>query len=311
MLQQTRVAAVIPYYERFLDEFPTIEALANAEEERLLECWSGLGYYRRARQMQDAARRIAGEFGGVFPRTHDELILLPGIGAYTAAAIASISFHESRAVVDGNVIRVLARLFDETGDSGTSAVSRRIQRRAQKLIACVSSRNAGPFNQAMMELGAMVCTARSPRCLVCPVHSFCRARQRGVQLQRPVKRKNARTEHLQMAVALVQRGSSLLMRQRPAGESLMPGFWELPAATGKKLTAQCLDDLGILPREKLGEFRHAITFREYRGSVYHGELIAEAANGLRWVSAKRLRSLPLTTVTKKALRVARQNKPPM
>ncbi len=304
MLQQTRVAAVIPYYGRFLKRFPSVEALAAAKESDLLECWSGLGYYRRARQMQAAARQIVDEWNGAFPKTHNDLLRLPGIGAYTAAAIASISFNGRHAVVDGNVIRVIARLFDEGGDVGRGDTQARIRERAQSLIESVPSHQAGEFNQAVMELGATLCVPRKPQCLICPLTAFCRARKQGVELERPVKRKKERTERLEMAVAVVRRGSSLLLRQRPAGASLMPGFWELPETARAKLDAQCFRMLGIECIEKVGEFRHGITFREYRGAVYLGELRSQTVDGYQWVSAQKLKSLPLTTTTRKALDIA-------
>ncbi len=304
MLQQTRVAAVIPYYDRFLQRFPDVEALANAPESELLACWSGLGYYRRARQMQAAARQIVDQWGGSFPETHDDLLNLPGIGAYTAAAIASISFNERHAVVDGNVIRVIARLFDEKGDIGRSDTVASIRERAQHLIESAPSRKPGEFNQAVMELGALLCVPRKPQCLICPLNGFCQARKRGVELERPVKRKKERAERLEMAVAVVRRGSSLLLRQRPAQSSLMPGFWELPEVAGPRLGAECFRVFGIKRLEKLGEFRHAITFREYRGVVYRGESGPQLVDGYRWVSSPELTGLPLTTTTRKALDIA-------
>jgi A/G-specific adenine glycosylase len=301
MLQQTRVAAVIPYYERFLKRFPTVGDLARAKEAELLESWSGLGYYRRVRQMQAAAKQVMTQCGGVFPKTRDELLGLPGIGAYTAAAIASISFAGPHAVVDGNVIRVLARLFDEPGDIGRGKTLARIRDLAQSLIEAVPSRSAGQSNQAVMELGAILCTPRSPRCLLCPVNSLCQARANGVELLRPVKRKKARVERLAMAIAIVRRGSSLLLRQRPADASLMPGFWELPERTAPKLETDCFADLGIEYMEKAGTFRHSITFHEYRGTVHLGRSAAKPKGGYRWIPSKRLDTLPLTTTTRKAL----------
>jgi A/G-specific adenine glycosylase len=308
MLQQTRVAAVIPYYERFLKRFPTVGHLARAKEAELLESWSGLGYYRRVRQMQAAAKQVMTECSGVFPKAHDELLGLPGIGAYTAAAIASISFAGPHAVVDGNVIRVLTRLYDEPGDIGRGKTLARIRDLAQCLIEAVPPRSAGQFNQAVMELGAMLCMPRSPRCLLCPVSSFCQARANGVELHRPVKRKKERIERLAMVVAIVRRGSSLLLRQRPADASLMPGFWELPERTAPKLEKDCFADLGIECMEEAGTFRHNITCHEYRGTVHLGRSAAKPKGGYRWISSKRLDTLPLTTTTRKALEAARSTK---
>ena len=304
MLQQTRVTTVIPYYERFLDRFPTIDSLAEAPEQQLLECWSGLGYYRRARQMQKAARRIVEEHGGEFPRDYDSIRSLPGIGAYTAAAVASIAFGLPYAVVDGNVLRVLTRLFNETGDISKADVRGRIEKQAQALGEAGAPRRFALFNQAVMELGATLCVPRKPRCLLCPLEGSCAARKKGVQEQRPVKAARVKAEKLAMAVAVVRRGAKLLLRQRPADLQLMPGFWELPEISGKKLGADCFNGLGLTGLESLGEFRHGITFREYRARVYRARLQGRAPRGHRWIAADRLPEVALTTVTRKALAVA-------
>ncbi len=304
MLQQTRVTTVIPYYERFLDRFPTIDSLADAPEQQLLECWSGLGYYRRARQMQQAARHIVEEHGGDFPRDYDSIRALPGIGVYTAAAVASIAFGLPHAVVDGNVLRVLTRLFNEEGDISKAEVRGRIEEQAQALGQAGAPRRFALFNQAVMELGATLCVPRNPRCLLCPLRGSCAARKKGVENQRPVKAAKAKAEKLDMAVAVVRRGTKLLLRQRPADLPLMPGFWELPEISGKKLGADCFDGLGLTGLESLGEFRHGITFRAYRGRAYRARLRGRAPRGYSWVTPERLPALALTTVTRKALAVA-------
>ncbi len=305
MLQQTRVATVIPYYERFLKRFPTLESLAKAREQTLLECWSGLGYYRRARMMQAAARKVVSEHGGRFPKSFEELRALPGIGDYTAAAVASIAFERPCAVVDGNVIRVLTRLDDDARDITSSRVRRDLQTRAQQLIAAAGPRSRGAFNQAMMELGSLLCARSSPRCLICPLAPHCKARRKGTQEQRPVRPEKRRPVRLQLAVALVERGKQILLRQRPRGDPIMPGFWELPEVQAARLKADCFCSLGIQKQQPLATFRHGITFREYQGSVYQGELAVRAPDGYRWVSPDRLKKLPLTTITRKALAVAR------
>ena len=196
MLQQTRVATVIPYYERFLKRFPTLERLAAAPEQSLLEAWSGLGYYRRARQMQAAARQLVTENGGCFPTDYAELRALPGFGDYTAAALSSIAFGRRHAAVDGNVVRVLARLGDEERNVAETAVRRDLRQAAQGLVQSVGPRSAGTWNQALMELGAMVCTPRAPRCDICPVSRWCKARQAGSELARPVKDPRRKTERV-------------------------------------------------------------------------------------------------------------------
>ena len=304
MLQQTRVTAVIPYYERFLQRFPTIEALATAPEQQLLECWSGLGYYRRARQMQQAARRMIREHRGKFPRDYDSIRALPGIGAYTAAAVASIAFGLPYAAVDGNVLRVLARLFNHEEDIAKADARGRIEKQVQRLGDAGAPRRFGLFNQAVMELGATVCVPRNPRCLLCPLAGECAARKKGLENQRPVKARKTKAEKLAMAVAVVRRGAKLLLRQRPNDLALMPGFWELPEASGTTLEDDCFDGLGLTLLDTLGEFRHGIMFRDYRGRVYGARLSGKAPRGYRWVAPDRLSHVPLTTVTRKALAVA-------
>src|ERR1700731_2152923 len=177
MLQQPRVAAVIPYYERFLERFPDVNALASAPQEEVLRLWSGLGYYSRARNLQSAAQQIVARHGGVFPRNEDDALELPGIGNYTAAAILSISYGAKHAVLDGNVARVLARIFAVRGDLRDAKRWQGLQERADALL---DPKSPGDWNQAVMELGATLCTPRAPQCLLCPVAQFCRARKLGL-----------------------------------------------------------------------------------------------------------------------------------
>jgi A/G-specific adenine glycosylase len=304
MLQQTRVTAVIPYYERFLKRFPNVEALAKAPEAELLEAWAGLGYYRRARQMQQAARQIVSGHAGTVPDTYESLLALPGIGSYTAAAVASIAFGLPHAVVDGNVIRVLTRLFDDGRDVTKSATRADLSGRAQQLLESAGRGASGQFNQAMMELGATLCLPRNPQCLLCPLAEHCLARRGGTQLERPRKKAKDKVEKLELAVALVARGERLLLRQRPNDAPIMPGFWELPQAEAPRLDPGCFEELGIECNGLAGEFRHAITFRTYRGRVRHGVLHGRAPRGHRWLSQGMLAGLPLTTITRKALAAA-------
>ena len=251
---------------------------------------------------------VVADHGGAFPDTYEGLLALPGIGPYTAAAIASIAFGLPHAVVDGNVIRVISRLINEDGDVGRSATKERLRLRVQALGEAGAPRRFGQFNQAVMELGATVCAPRNPRCLLCPLQDGCEARKAGVQELRPVKEKKERLVELEMAVAVVRRGSRYLMRQRPADSSLMPGFWELPEATGETLTDDCFAELGISRGEHLGDFRHAITFRSYRGAVCRGTIRGKPPAGYRWVAEGDLTGMPTTTVTRKALKIALQSK---
>jgi A/G-specific adenine glycosylase len=210
MLQQTRVAAAIPYYERFLEHFPDVQTLANAPEEEVLRLWAGLGYYSRARNLQKAARQIVAEHNSQFPATRDEALRLAGIGEYTAAAILSIAYRRKLAVLDGNVARVLARLHALRGDLRSNGRWQQLQTLADSLVP---SHAPGDWNEAMMELGATICTPRSPQCLLCPVAEFCQARRVGLTDVIPEKRKKRATVEVTLAALVLvdAKGDTLLL----------------------------------------------------------------------------------------------------
>ncbi len=288
MLQQTRAQAVIPYYQRFLEQFPDVQSLAAAREADVLAAWSGLGYYSRARNLQRAALAIVAK--GEFPRDYKAIRELPGIGPYTAAAVASIAFGAPHAVVDGNVLRVISRLQDDAADIQSSRTRARFQEIADDLL---DRRHPAPFNQAMMELGATVCLPRSPLCPACPVQQFCRARETGRQLELPIKGNRPVARRIAVTVAVVERNGSVLLRRRAASAPLMAGFWELPSP----------EDLPAWhPAENLGSFRHTITHNHYTITVLTGQ-IPTAPKGLRWRRTRLLTRIPLTTVAWKALRL--------
>jgi A/G-specific adenine glycosylase len=274
MLQQTRVAAVLDHYSRFMKRFPTVQALASAREASVLAAWSGLGYYHRARRMHQAAKVIARERKGAFPGTAEEWLQLPGIGRYTAAAIASIAFGEAVAVVDGNVERVLQRLI------GTPLSREAAWQDAEKLL---DRKRPGDFNQAMMELGAVVCTPRAPQCLLCPLHSFCETRGAGLARSKEIRK----TKQLYYALAL-QNGEVLLVK-RSADESLMAGMWELPMIAVDAVNG----DAPVL------RLRHSITDTNYLVAVF-GVLPGQVEEG-RWFSRRQCERLPLTGLTRKIL----------
>ncbi|MGB6432018.1 MAG: A/G-specific adenine glycosylase, partial [Candidatus Acidiferrales bacterium] len=219
MLQQTRVAAVIGYYERFLDRFPTIESLAAARAEEVLRLWAGLGYYSRARNLLRAAQQIIAQHGGEFPRAWDAAIALPGIGTYTAAAILSIAYGEPHAVLDGNVARVLARVDAVRGDLRAPRRWNALTVRAQQIADPFAS---GDWNQAMMELGATICLPRAPLCEICPVREFCRARALGLTNSIPAARRKRAPESVTLAAAVLldHRGRTLLVRPGAAEAAL-------------------------------------------------------------------------------------------
>src|SRR3984893_7453071 len=200
MLQQTRVAAVIPYYERFLERFPDVRALAEAPPDEVLRLGSGLAYYSRGRNLQRAAQLVVARHNGVFPRTESEALALPGIGRYTAAAILSIAYGAKHAVLDGNVARVLARLFAVRGDLRDARGRQGLQKQALVLL---DPKSPGDWNQAMMELGATLCTPRAPQCLLCPIAQFCRARKLGLAESLPEARKKRATIEIALASAVL------------------------------------------------------------------------------------------------------------
>jgi A/G-specific adenine glycosylase len=281
MLQQTRVVAVLEHYRIFLEAFATVEALALATEDHVLALWSGLGYYRRVRMLHQAARLVANELGGNIPHSAEELRKLPGVGRYTAAAIASIAFGEPIAVVDGNVERVLSRL---NGEPGTSSA----WQRAQELL---DPRHAGDWNQAMMELGATVCIPQSPQCPACPLRVWCRAP--GAETSQP----RAARRRVQQTRALIERNNSVYLVQRAPHESKMAGMWELPEIAA--------DGAAALDAEELHVVRHSITDTDYVVRVVH---LARTSRSItrnpagRWVQAQHLPELPLTGLTRKILR---------
>jgi A/G-specific adenine glycosylase len=286
MLQQTRVSAVLDYYLRFLDRFPNLEALAAAPEDAVLAAWSGLGYYRRARMLHRCAQEIAGN-GGQFPNTAKTLQLLPGIGRYTAAAVASIAFGEPVAVVDGNVERVIQRL------AGRILTKQETWHRAGVLL---DSSRPGDFNQAMMELGATVCLPREPRCPECPVREWCAAHG-----EIPQSKVASRQHRKEIWCSLSRRDGHVRLVRRPSNTSLMPGMWELPHWPRRPRFA----DAAACWRR----FRHSITVTDYnvyvlRNWALKGKLGSSATPAKRgqWVSIGDLPSLPITGLTRKILK---------
>jgi A/G-specific adenine glycosylase len=276
MLQQTRVAAAIPYYERFLRCLPDIASLAAAPPEDVLRHWAGLGYYSRARNLQAAARQIVKVHGGIFPPTAEETLALPGIGRYTAAAILSIAFGEQLAVLDGNVARVIARLDAIRGDLRSPTRWRALQKRADELLAIETP---GDFNQAMMELGAMICTPRAPKCLLCPVAEFCKARKLGLADVIPHRRQKRAAVDVKLAVAVLADSKMRTLLLSPAKQSggdadlanLFSRMWQFPAvrlggADAVEAVADSfrawLGTIGGGKLEPLGQVRHTVTFRK-------------------------------------------------
>ena len=275
MLQQTRAQAVIPYYERFLARFPTLEALAAAPEADVLELWSGLGYYTRARNLLRAARGMT-----AFPRDYESIRALPGVGDYTAAAVASIAFHLPHAVLDGNVLRVIARVENDASDIASSRTKERFRAVAQEWL---DRDQPGPFNQALMELGATVCLPRNPLCLVCPLSARCRARAEGTAGQLPVKLRKVEPVRIAGELLVIRKEGQLLLRP-----SRIEGFQDLPLAE---------DVPGAKIGDSLGEIRHTITHHHYTFSVFRAAAPARIRKPLRWWNPP----IPLSTTARKAL----------
>ena len=292
MLQQTRVAAAIRFYEGFLARFPDIRSLAEAPEQDLLAAWAGLGYYNRARNMQRAAQAM----NGAFPSTWDEIRELPGIGDYTAAAVGSIAFGLPRAAVDGNVLRVVARLTDDSGDIGTSPVRKRLTAIADELL---DDTDAGAFNEAMMELGATVCLPKQPQCLLCPVHDLCEGRIAGRQQQLPVKARRVETIQIARSVLVIEHDGRVLLWQRSQDSAKLAGFWELPEP-------EHLD--GGVDAAVCGNFRHSITNHEYTFTVltWTGYGVLPACKNVvkaDWIACNRLSDMALSTTARKAIQL--------
>jgi len=290
MLQQTRVAAVLPYYERFMARYPTPAAFARVSESETLACWAGLGYYSRARNLQKAAVRIA--LSGEYPRDHADIRALPGVGDYTAAAIGSIAFGHARAAVDGNVLRVFARITAEKADLRARATQQRLTQTARALI---DPRRPGDFNQALMELGATVCLPRNPLCLVCPLSGVCAARESGRAAELPVKLRKQEPVRISGELLVIEKRGRILLRQREPEASRMAGFWDLPAPA---------DLPRVKPGARLGEIRHTITHHRYTLAVRRADAAGRLPAGFRWFAPAELNSIPFSTTARKALRLA-------
>lgn len=313
MLQQTRVETVIPYYERFLERFPDVDALADAEEEDVFSLWAGLGYYSRARNLHRAAQQVAREHDGTLPHSADALRKLPGIGRYTAGALASIAFDAPEPIVDGNVIRVLTRLYGIRDDAASKPVVARLWQEAERLA---EGERPGDLNQALMELGALLCTPRTPHCLACPLARRCDARKQGDAAALPVKARKTPPRPLEAACARIERRGRILVTRRP-DRGLMGGMWELAGGDllpGSRETPEAgirralREHTGLTAKhvELAGEVAHAFTHRTLRLYVFRcdaepGRVRLAGPQAHRWVTRSGLVQLALGKATRKAL----------
>jgi len=301
MLQQTRVVAAIPYYERFMARFPTLQALAEAPLDDVLKAWEGLGYYSRARNLHAAARQVSDL--GEFPRSACELRKLKGIGDYTSAAIASICFGEPEPVIDGNVIRVSSRLLGLAEDLTRPKAKRALR---QQLLPAIQENCANAFNQAIMEIGALVCTPRSPACLSCPCRTWCVAFEEGTVEQLPNLPKRPPSPEREKVAVCLATDQGVLMHQRPT-DGFLGGLWELPTAADQTSLSEALAALGIaLQRsEELQAVVHVYTHFRLTLSVLQGFAeFAAVAKPHRWVPVDELEDLACDRATRKALAVA-------
>lgn len=272
MLQQTRVAAAVPYYERFVQELPDIPALAACEEERLLKLWEGLGYYSRVRNLQKAARIVCEQYGGQLPGDLAALKKLPGIGDYTAGAIASIGFGIPAPAVDGNVLRVFARLYNDEGDIMQPAVKAAT---TQKVMAQQPAEAPGDFNQALMELGALVCTPGQPDCAACPLQALCLGRQSGNPARLPQKAPKKARKKCELTLCLAQDAAGRWLLQKRGEQGVLAGLWQPPVLAEEALNekkalaaAQKLLPAAVLLKEKPLKAKHIFTHLEWHMTAY-------------------------------------------
>jgi A/G-specific adenine glycosylase len=323
MLQQTRVAAVIPYYEKFLMRFPDVRSLAEAPQEDVLRLWSGLGYYSRARNLQKAAQQIVALHGGEFPREEEAALALSGIGPYTGAAILSIAFNAEHAVLDGNVARVIARLGAIRGDLRESKRWQSVQKTADELL---DRKSPGDWNQAMMELGAMICTPRAPQCLLCPVANFCEARKQGTPESFPEKRKKREPVQIVLAAVVLSApsGQTLLLpppdvktETKPAADdvaTLVSRMWHFPTIAIQEDAVKELREFlaeflklkaSAIRLEPLAKVRHAVTYRNVTVLPFRVVIPKiPRIRGAKSIPLEEFATLPVSNLTRKIARAA-------
>lgn len=311
MLQQTQVATVEAYFRRFVKQFPTVQRLASAEEQDVLRLWEGLGYYRRARQMHAAAKEIVAEHGGRFPQNVDTLQGLPGIGRYTAGAIASIAFDHRTPILEANTIRLLSRLIAYPEDPTKAAGQRILWQTAEEVLP---RRDIARFNQALMELGSLVCTPKQPRCDACPVAPLCAARE--ADLVERIPRSNRKTKFVDVteAAVVVRKNGQILLRQCPEGQR-WAGLWDFPrfeieseepalvhdelVAKVEQQTGVCVEPGAVLKTIKHGVTRYRITLDCYDARYRSGRLLRDNGGKLRWTRLAALGAYPLSTTGRK------------
>ena len=311
MLQQTQVATVIDYYNRFMKRFPTVEKLARAKQDTVLKLWEGLGYYSRGRNLHKAAKTIAKDYNGQLPDTVEELQKIPGIGRYTAGAIASIAFNRPAPILDGNVIRVLCRLFCIDTNPKDTATKSKLWELAETLV---HTTRPGDFNEAMMELGAMVCTPQNPICPKCPLKKYCQAEKTGRQHELPVKQKKAPLPHYTIVVGIVYKGDKILIDKRKQN-ALLGGLWEFPGGKKRKsesfksaVAREVIEETGIeievgkrlcIVKHTYSHFK--ITLHAYLCEYKSGTAKPLSCDAVKWIAPKNLTKFAFPTANVKII----------
>jgi A/G-specific adenine glycosylase len=299
MLQQTQVATVIPYFLRFMKAFPTVSDLADAPEQQVLRLWQGLGYYSRARNLRAAAKQIVTEFGGRIPISIQDLMTLPGVGRYTAGAVASIAHNQRAPILDGNVARVLCRLDLIQSDPKNPKTREMLWQRAEEILPRSS---IGDFNSALMELGATICTPRAPKCPSCPLRKFCKAAKTGLQDSIPQPRKTKPTPEFTRWTICISQSNRWLIERRP-DKGRWARLWQFPtieAKNGNPTPAIIAHQIGIPIRNlrPIGELRHALTHRKYIFKAFtakaSGSDTIKSGPTRRWINLSELNSYPLS-----------------
>lgn len=311
MLQQTRVDTVIPYFNRFVDQFPTIEDLAEADEEKVLKAWEGLGYYSRVRNLQAAVREVHEKYGGIVPNTKEEISSLKGVGPYTAGAILSIAYGVPEPAVDGNVMRVLSRILSIWDDIAKPATRKIFEEAIRELI---SHENPSYFNQALMELGALICTPTSPSCLLCPVREHCSGFNEGVENELPIKTKAKKQKQVQLAAIVIKDEKGRTVIHKRPNKGLLANMWEfpnievsLPFSRDKSyIQTLLLEHLGIQVKvgRVLGQIEHVFSHLKWDIQVFEGELIhpIKEAEDLKLVSEANIEEFPFPVSHQKILK---------
>ena len=312
MLQQTQVDTVIPYYEKWFTRFPTLAALAAASEQEVLSLWEGLGYYSRARNLHRAAQQVAATPPGTLPSDRQGLQRLPGIGRYTAGAIASIAFGQDEPALDGNIRRVMARLFDLRLPARSPQGEKRLWELVEENLP---PSRAGDYNQALMDLGATICTPHTPTCLLCPLAGLCQAQALGVQEERPILVSRPPIPHYTVTAGILERAGLVLIARRPS-KGLLGGLWEFPGGKQKEgedlaacLQRELREELGVEIEvgAALGQYEHAythfrISLHAFRCRLLAGEPQPLAASELRWVTPAEFKDFPMGKIDRQIAR---------